>query len=68
MECILGEKKTKGMKCILRVICCGFIWSRGTLVPGWTYEALIDAEVDVGDVKEVKFRWNNHVLNPLKPK
>ncbi|XP_026209461.1 inactive pancreatic lipase-related protein 1-like isoform X1 [Anabas testudineus] len=41
---------------------------KGTLVPGQTYEALIDAEVDVGDVKEVKFRWNNYILNPLNPK
>ncbi|XP_039996060.1 inactive pancreatic lipase-related protein 1-like isoform X1 [Xiphias gladius] len=40
----------------------------GILVPGRTYEALIDAEVDVGDVKEVKFRWNNHILNPMRPK
>lgn len=37
-------------------------------MPGQTYEALIDAEVDVGDVKEVKFRWNNYILNPLNPK
>ncbi|XP_040906020.1 inactive pancreatic lipase-related protein 1-like [Toxotes jaculatrix] len=40
----------------------------GTMVPGRTYEVLIDAEVDVGDVKEVQFRWNNHIINPLKPK
>ncbi|XP_056251772.1 inactive pancreatic lipase-related protein 1-like [Seriola aureovittata] len=40
----------------------------GILVPGRTYEMLVDAEVDVGDVMEVKFRWNNHILNPLKPK
>uniref|UniRef100_A0A665TPF2 Triacylglycerol lipase n=1 Tax=Echeneis naucrates TaxID=173247 RepID=A0A665TPF2_ECHNA len=40
----------------------------GTLMPGRTYEVLIDAEVDVGDVMEVKFRWNNHIWNPMKPK
>nr|XP_046258815.1 inactive pancreatic lipase-related protein 1-like isoform X2 [Scatophagus argus] len=40
----------------------------GMLIPGRTYELLINAEVDVGDVTEVKFRWNNHILNPLKPK
>ncbi|XP_035519550.1 inactive pancreatic lipase-related protein 1-like [Morone saxatilis] len=40
----------------------------GTMVPGRTYEVLIDAEVDVGDVTEVKFRWNNHIFNPLNPK
>ncbi|GLD70718.1 inactive pancreatic lipase-related protein 1-like isoform X1 [Lates japonicus] len=40
----------------------------GTLMPGWTYEMLINAEVDVGDVTEVKFRWNNHIFNPMKPK
>lgn len=37
-------------------------------MPGWTYEVLIDAEVDVGEVTEVKFRWNNHIFNPMKPK
>ncbi|XP_029306006.1 inactive pancreatic lipase-related protein 1-like [Cottoperca gobio] len=40
----------------------------GVMKPGRTYEALIDAEVDVGDVTEVMFRWNNHIFNPLKPK
>ncbi|KAL7384146.1 hypothetical protein ABVT39_025182 [Epinephelus coioides] len=40
----------------------------GTLKPGRTYEVLINAEADVGDVTEVKFRWNNYILNPLKPK
>lgn len=42
--------------------------SRGTLRPGRTYELLINAEVDVGDVTEAKFRWNNHIVNVLKPK
>ncbi|XP_037639318.1 inactive pancreatic lipase-related protein 1-like [Sebastes umbrosus] len=41
---------------------------RGTLMPGRTYELVLDAEVDVGDVTEVKFRWNNYIINPLKPK
>uniref|UniRef100_A0A8C9ZUL7 Triacylglycerol lipase n=1 Tax=Sander lucioperca TaxID=283035 RepID=A0A8C9ZUL7_SANLU len=41
---------------------------RGTMKPGQTYEVLIDAEVDIGDATEVKFRWNNHILNPLRPK
>ncbi|XP_031728954.1 inactive pancreatic lipase-related protein 1-like [Anarrhichthys ocellatus] len=40
----------------------------GMMTSGRTYEMLMDADVDVGDVKEVKFRWNNHILNPLKPK
>ncbi|XP_068584190.1 inactive pancreatic lipase-related protein 1-like [Cebidichthys violaceus] len=40
----------------------------GTMIPGRTYEMLMDAEVDVGEVKEVKFRWNNHIFNPLKPR
>ncbi|XP_076599442.1 inactive pancreatic lipase-related protein 1-like [Chaetodon auriga] len=40
----------------------------GTMMPGRTYELLLDAEVDVGDVTEVKFRWNNHILNPMRPK
>ncbi|XP_059179897.1 inactive pancreatic lipase-related protein 1-like [Centropristis striata] len=40
----------------------------GTLMSGWNYEMFIDAEVDVGDVTEVKFRWNNHIFNPMKPK
>lgn len=38
------------------------------MTPGRTYEVLVDAEVDVGDVSEVKFRWNNHIFNPLRPK
>ncbi|KAA8584140.1 hypothetical protein FQN60_015348 [Etheostoma spectabile] len=40
----------------------------GTLKPGRTYEMLIDAEVDIGEATEVRFRWNNHILNPLRPK
>lgn len=40
----------------------------GTLKPGRTYDVLINAEVDVGDVTEVKFRWNNHIFNPMKPR
>ncbi|XP_053731362.1 inactive pancreatic lipase-related protein 1-like [Synchiropus splendidus] len=40
----------------------------GTLSAGKTYEVLINAEVDVGSVTEVKFRWNNHIVNILKPK
>ncbi|KAK5877462.1 hypothetical protein CesoFtcFv8_024964 [Champsocephalus esox] len=40
----------------------------GALVPGWTYEVLLDAEVDVGIVEEVTFRWNNHIFNPMKPR
>lgn len=38
------------------------------MTPGRTYEVLIDAEVDVGEVTEVKFRWNNHIFNPMAPK
>ncbi|XP_041865645.1 inactive pancreatic lipase-related protein 1-like [Melanotaenia boesemani] len=40
----------------------------GALTPGRVYDVLFDAEVDVGEVTEVKFRWNNHIINPLKPK
>ncbi|XP_077438218.1 inactive pancreatic lipase-related protein 1-like [Vanacampus margaritifer] len=40
----------------------------GTMKPGMTYEVHIDAEVDVNTVSEVKFRWNNHIFNPLNPK
>nr|XP_033965025.1 LOW QUALITY PROTEIN: inactive pancreatic lipase-related protein 1-like [Pseudochaenichthys georgianus] len=35
---------------------------------GRTYEVLLDAEVDVGVVEEVTFRWNNHIFNPMKPR
>ncbi|XP_054456342.1 inactive pancreatic lipase-related protein 1-like [Anoplopoma fimbria] len=40
----------------------------GMMVSGRTYEMLMDAEVDMEDVTEVTFRWNNHVFNPLNPK
>ncbi|KAM8858851.1 inactive pancreatic lipase-related protein 1-like isoform 1-T2 [Spinachia spinachia] len=40
----------------------------GIMTPGKTYEMLIDAEMDVGDVSKVEFRWNNHIFNPLNPK
>ncbi|KAM6916563.1 inactive pancreatic lipase-related protein 1-like [Xenentodon cancila] len=40
----------------------------GSLQPGRMYSVLIDAEVDVGQVTEVKFRWNNHIIDLLKPK
>lgn len=40
----------------------------GSLVPGWSYEMFLHAEVDVGDVTEVNFRWNNHVPNVLNEK
>lgn len=43
-------------------------FSRGTLTAGRTYELLADTDKDVGDVKEVKFRWNNHVVNIMRPK
>lgn len=48
------------------LFCC--IFCRGTLIPGRVYDLMIDAEVDVGEVMEVKFRWNNHIINPLNPK
>ena len=38
------------------------------MVPGWNYEMLLHAEVDVGDVTEVNFRWNNHIPNVLNEK
>lgn len=47
---------------------CPCISCRGTMISGRVYDLLIDAEVDVGEVKEVKFRWNNHIINPLKPR
>ncbi|XP_076021606.1 inactive pancreatic lipase-related protein 1-like [Genypterus blacodes] len=40
----------------------------GTMVPGRLYETLLDAEVDVGEVTAVTFRWNNHIFNPMVPK
>ncbi|XP_068597768.1 inactive pancreatic lipase-related protein 1-like [Brachionichthys hirsutus] len=40
----------------------------GVLIPGKTYLLLADAEVDVGDVTAVTFRWNNHIFNPMRPK
>ncbi|XP_061819855.1 inactive pancreatic lipase-related protein 1-like [Nerophis lumbriciformis] len=40
----------------------------GTMKPGRTYEVVVHAEVDVGDVSEVRFYWNNHIFNPLNPK
>lgn len=35
---------------------------------GRTYELLVDVAKDVGEVKEVKFRWNNHIVDIMKPK
>nr|XP_054590367.1 inactive pancreatic lipase-related protein 1 [Nothobranchius furzeri] len=40
----------------------------GTLTSGKKYDVMIDAQVDVGEVMEVKFRWNNHIIDLLKPK
>uniref|UniRef100_A0A8C6SSZ6 Triacylglycerol lipase n=1 Tax=Neogobius melanostomus TaxID=47308 RepID=A0A8C6SSZ6_9GOBI len=40
----------------------------GLLVSGRKYEMLLHAEVDVGEVTEVNFRWNNHIVNPLNEK
>ncbi|KAL7890065.1 hypothetical protein AOLI_G00023230 [Acnodon oligacanthus] len=39
----------------------------GTLTPGKTYELYIDVEKDVGDLTNVKFLWNNNIINPLLP-
>lgn len=41
---------------------------RGALNSGRMYELLLDAELDVGEVTEVQFRWNNHIIDPLRPK
>ncbi|KAM4614958.1 inactive pancreatic lipase-related protein 1-like [Polymixia lowei] len=41
---------------------------KGLLRPGKIYEIFIDAETDVGEVTEMQFRWNNHVINPMMPK
>ncbi|KAF7667867.1 hypothetical protein LDENG_00040810 [Lucifuga dentata] len=40
----------------------------GIITPGRTYEMILNAEVNVGEVREVKFRWNNHIFNPMVPK
>ncbi|KAK0149095.1 Inactive pancreatic lipase-related protein 1 [Merluccius polli] len=40
----------------------------GLLSPGYTYEVLINTNVDVGEVKEMTFRWYNHIFNPMGPK
>ncbi|XP_056148006.1 inactive pancreatic lipase-related protein 1-like [Lampris incognitus] len=40
----------------------------GTLVPGTVYNVFINAETNVGEVTEMKFRWNNHIINPMFPK
>ncbi|XP_059708008.1 inactive pancreatic lipase-related protein 1-like [Haemorhous mexicanus] len=42
--------------------------AEGTLKPGNTYTAYIDAEVNVGQVTRVKFLWNNNWPNPSLPK
>ncbi|XP_030060617.1 pancreatic triacylglycerol lipase-like isoform X1 [Microcaecilia unicolor] len=41
---------------------------KGSISPGKKYTAFIDAEVDVGTPKKVKFLWNNSIHNPLLPK
>ncbi|TSK22813.1 Inactive pancreatic lipase-related protein 1 [Bagarius yarrelli] len=41
---------------------------KGTLTPGKTYKLLIDVEKEVGELTNVKFIWNNNILNPLLPK
>ncbi|KAM6956607.1 inactive pancreatic lipase-related protein 1-like [Aplochiton taeniatus] len=40
----------------------------GMLAPGRIYEVNMDTEVDIGEATEVKFRWNNHVFDPLRPR
>ncbi|KAJ3609845.1 hypothetical protein NHX12_021939 [Muraenolepis orangiensis] len=40
----------------------------GILSPGSIYEVFIHSEVDVGEVTEMIFKWNNYIFNPLKPK
>ncbi|XP_072292589.1 inactive pancreatic lipase-related protein 1-like [Eucyclogobius newberryi] len=40
----------------------------GSLVSGWSYEMFLHSEVDVGEVSEVSFRWNNHIPNLLNEK
>lgn len=50
------------------VLKCPHCYLRGALIPGRTYKLLLDAELDVGEVTEVQFRWNNHVIDPLRPK
>lgn len=32
------------------------------------YNMLVDVDKDIGDVKEVKFRWNNHIVDIMAPK
>ncbi|XP_072335849.1 inactive pancreatic lipase-related protein 1-like isoform X2 [Scyliorhinus torazame] len=41
--------------------------TKSKLRPGRTYWALIDAELDVGEITKVKFLWNNNVINILHP-
>ena len=39
----------------------------GFLTPGKSYEAFVDTETDVGDLTNVKFLWNDHMINPIWP-
>ncbi|KAM5126379.1 pancreatic triacylglycerol lipase-like, partial [Mantella aurantiaca] len=40
---------------------------KGSLSSSSTYTAFIDVETDVGSLSQVKFVWNNNVINPLLP-
>lgn len=35
---------------------------------GRTYKMFFNTEVDVGEVTEVKFWWNNHIVNVMNPR
>ncbi|XP_041065248.1 inactive pancreatic lipase-related protein 1-like [Carcharodon carcharias] len=41
--------------------------TKKNLRPGRTYWALVDAELDVGDLTKVKFLWDNNMINILHP-
>ncbi|XP_062987646.1 inactive pancreatic lipase-related protein 1-like isoform X1 [Elgaria multicarinata webbii] len=41
---------------------------RGKLKAHETYTKLIDVELNVGTVTQVKFLWNNNIINPTLPK
>ncbi|XP_005387964.1 PREDICTED: pancreatic triacylglycerol lipase-like [Chinchilla lanigera] len=41
---------------------------KGLLQPGKTHTNDFDSDVDVGDLQNVKFLWNNNVINPTLPK
>ncbi|XP_040847707.1 pancreatic lipase-related protein 2-like isoform X2 [Ochotona curzoniae] len=41
---------------------------KGSLAPGASHVRDIDVDLHVGEIQKVKFLWNNHVINLLRPK